>query len=326
MHDGYGVGLVFDLINDIIRTIVLFGSTILKNIHTYFSEIDYNSIGFDIINKYSTMKQTVVSTYNNNIDKNSILNISLEYSLYFIEYVKSFIYDYRVEPFNNNWISISYVDQTENDKKTLSFIFDETYDELDTIHFFKDNIVNDYCDDFNAWYNTAKAILLKDRKVFDCLISMRIENKYIYKVCNIEEEAFDELPFELSKVKFLSIEYTHPELDKPIVIEVDKNAYLIGNEILSCTFVKRALEYSCNIKNFDTDYVLKIMDNDLKTFELKSNEYIKLEKDSYKIIQKKCAIVQQHEEDEDEDEEDYQNEEDDFMETDFVDSHEVVDK
>ena len=320
MHDGYGVGLVFDLINDIISTIVLFGSTILKNIHTYLSEIDYNSIGFDIINKYSTMKQTVVSTYNNNIDKNSILNISLEYSLYFIEYVKSFIYDYRVEPFNNNWISISYVDQTENDKKTLSFIFDETYDQLDTIHFFKDNIVNDYCDDFNAWYNTAKAILLKDRKVFDCLISMRIENKYIYKVCNIEEEAFDELPFELSKVKFLSIEYTHPELDKPIVIEVDKNAYLIGNEILSCTFVKRALEYSCNIKNFDTDYVLKIMDNDLKTFELKSNEYIKLEKDSYKIIQKKCAIVQQDDEDEDEDEQD------DFMETDFVDSHEVVDK
>jgi hypothetical protein len=95
MHDGYGVGLVFDLINDIISTIVLFGSTILKNIHTYLSEIDYNSIGFDIINKYSTMKQTVVSTYNNNIDKNSILNISLEYSLYFIEYVKSFIYDYR---------------------------------------------------------------------------------------------------------------------------------------------------------------------------------------------------------------------------------------
>jgi hypothetical protein len=320
MHDGYGVGLVFDLINDIISTIVLFGSTILKNIHTYLSEIDYNSIGFDIINKYSTMKQTVVSTYNNNIDKNSILNISLEYSLYFIEYVKSFIYDYRVEPFNNNWISISYVDQTENDKKTLSFIFDETFDQLDTIHFFKDNIVNDYCDDFNAWYNTAKAILLKDRKVFDCLISMRIENKYIYKVCNIEEEAFDELPFELSKVKFLSIEYTHPELDKPIVIEVDKNAYLIGNEILSCTFVKRALEYSCNIKNFDTDYVLKIMDNDLKTFELKSNEYIKLEKDSYKIIQKKCAIVQQDDEDEDEDEQD------DFMETDFVDSHEVVDK
>jgi len=270
------------------------------------------------------MKQTVVSTYNNNIDKNSILNISLEYSLYFIEYVKSFIYDYRVEPFNNNWISISYVDQTENDKKTLSFIFDETYDQLDTIHFFKDNIVNDYCDDFNAWYNTAKAILLKDRKVFDCLISMRIENKYIYKVCNIEEDPFDELPFELSKVKFLSIEYTHPELQKSIVIEVDKNAYLIGNEILSCTFVKRALEYSCNIKNFDTDYVLKIMDNDLKTFELKSNEYIKLEKDSYKIIQKKCAIVQQ--DDEDEDEEDYQNEEDDFMETDFVDSHEVVDK
>ena len=53
MHDGYGVGLVFDLINDIISTIVLFGSTILKNIHTYLSDIDYNIIGFDMPTKFN---------------------------------------------------------------------------------------------------------------------------------------------------------------------------------------------------------------------------------------------------------------------------------
>jgi hypothetical protein len=325
MHDGYGVGLVFDLINDIISTIVLFGSTILKNIHTYFSEIDYNSIGYDIITKYSIMKQNIVKTYNNNVDKNSIMNLTLEYSLYFIEYVKSFIYDYRVEPFNNNWISISYVDQDEISKNTLSFIFEETYDELDSIHFFKNSIdIVEYCDDFKDWYNTAKTILIKEKKVYDCLISMRVDDKYIYKVCDTESEAFETLPCELSNVKFLSIGYTHPELKNQIVIEIDKNAYLVGNELLSCTFVKRALEYSSNVKNFDTDYVLTIMDNDLKTFELKSNEYIIIEKDTYKIIQKKCAIDEQQ--DEDEDEEDNQNEEDDFMETDFVDADEVVDK
>jgi len=168
----------------------------------------------------------------------------------------------------------------------LSFTFDETYDEIDSIYFFKNNIDIDYCSDFKEWYNTAKTILLKDRKVYDCLISMRMDDKYIYKVCDMESDSYDKLPCELSKVKFLSIEYIHPEVKNPIVIEIDKNAYLVGNELLSCTFVKRALEYSFNVKNFNTEYVLNIMDNNLKTFELKSNEFIILEKDSYKIIKR----------------------------------------
>ena len=336
MHDGYGVGLVFDLINNILTTISLVVYTILKNIYSYLSNIDYTGIGFDIINQYSIMKQTVVSTYNNNIDKNSMINVSLEYSLYFIDYVKSLLVGYRVEPFNNNWISISYVDQCENDKKTLSFTFDETYDQLEAIHFFKDSIDIDkqYCIDFKEWYYTAKSILLKDRKVYDCLISMRIDNKYIYTVCNIDEEPFDILPNEISKVKFLSIEYTHPELKSPIVIEIDKNAYLVGNEILSCTFVKRALEYSSNIKNFDTDYLLRIMDNDLNIFELKSNEYIKLEKDTYKIIQKKCDVDEDEHDREDGDELSECGElehsvnsdiDSDLVDADFVDSETVDD-
>jgi hypothetical protein len=313
MYDGNSIGSVFDLINDIITAITLIGYSILKFIYSYFSEIDYNSIGYDIITKYSIMKQNIVKTYNNNVDKNSIMNLTLEYSCYFVEYVKSLFFDYRIEPFNNNWISISYVDQDEISKNTLSFIFEETYDELDSIHFFKNSIdIVEYCDDFKDWYNTAKTILIKEKKVYDCLISMRVDDKYIYKVCDTESEAFETLPCELSNVKFLSIGYTHPELKNQIVIEIDKNAYLVGNELLSCTFVKRALEYSSNVKNFDTDYVLTIMDNDLNIFELKSNEYIIIEKDTYKIIQKKCAIDEEQEEDEDED--------------DFVDADEVVDK
>ena len=287
MYDGHGVGPVFHLINDIITAITLIGYSILKFIYSYFSEIDYNSIGYNIITKYSIMKQNIVKTYNNNVDKNSIMNLTLEYSCYLVEYVKSLFFDYRIEPFNNNWISISYVDQDESAKKTLSFIFEETYDELDTIHFFKNSIdIVEYCDDFKDWYNTAKTILIKEKKVYDCLISMRVDDKYIYKVCDTESEPFNTLPSELSNVKFLSIGYIHPEVKNPIVIDIDKNAYLVGNELLSCTFVKRALEYSCNVKHFDTDYILTIMDNKLNIFELKSNEYIIIEKDTYKIIEK----------------------------------------
>ena len=46
------------------------------------------------------------------------------------------------------------------------------------------------------------------------------------------------------------------------------------------------LEYQySSFSVFVLDYVLKIMDDNIKTFELKSNEYILLDSDSYKIIQ-----------------------------------------
>ena len=286
MYSGYGIGSVFDLINEILNFISLLLYSIFKFIYSFVTDIDYNLVSLEIITRYSKMKEDVVSVYNKNFDKNSFVNTTLEYVCYCIEQLKSIALGYRIEPFNNNWVSISYVDQSEIDKVNLSFTFDETYDEIDSIYFFKNNIDIDYCRNFEEWYNTAKTILLKDRKVYDCLISMRMDDKYIYKVCDMESDSYDKLPCELSKVKFLSIEYIHPEVKNPIVIEIDKNAYLVGNEILSCTFVKRALEYSFNVKNFDTEYVLRIMDNNLKTFELKSNEFIILEKDSYKIIKR----------------------------------------
>jgi hypothetical protein len=286
MYSGYGIGSVFDLINEILNFISLLVYSIFKFIYSFVTDIDYNLVSLDIVTTYSKMKQDVVSVYNKNFDKNSFVNTTLEYVCYCIEQLKSIALGYRIEPFNNNWVSISYVDQSEIDKVNLSFTFDETYDEIDSIYFFKNNIDIDYCSNFEEWYNTAKTILLKDRKVYDCLISMRMDDKYIYKVCDMESDSYDKLPCELSKVKFLSIEYIHPEVKNPIVIEIDKNAYLVGNELLSCTFVKRALEYSFNVKNFDTEYVLNIMDNNLKTFELKSNEFIILEKDSYKIIKR----------------------------------------
>jgi hypothetical protein len=60
----------------------------------------------------------------------------------------------------------------------------------------------------------------------------------------------------------------------------------VGNEILSPTFVKRHLEYMNSSKNFDMTYVLKIMDNNLNNFELKSHEYIVLDKMEYKVVNK----------------------------------------
>jgi hypothetical protein len=91
--------------------------------------------------------------------------------------------------------------------------------------------------------------------------------------------------FEQSDMRFLSIEYSYPGIEKPIFIDVHKYAYMVDNEILSPAFIKRFFDHNIGIDKdvFRSEYVLKIMDNNLNNFELKSDQYILLQPNSYVI-------------------------------------------
>lgn len=94
------------------------------------------------------------------------------------------------------------------------------------------------------------------------------------------------ISFVPSSVRFLSVEYRHPAMDRPISLEIDKMFYLEGNHLLSAAFVRRCLEYQCEpeLYYFDMNYTLIVLDNEVNIIELKSHQYVVLEKDSYKII------------------------------------------
>jgi hypothetical protein len=75
-------------------------------------------------------------------------------------------------------------------------------------------------------------------------------------------------------------------MENKINIEIDPLFYLDQNELFSSIFVLRCLEYQPLPYVFDSDYKLHIMDNEIKMFDLGSNEYIKLNKSGYTIINK----------------------------------------
>jgi hypothetical protein len=94
------------------------------------------------------------------------------------------------------------------------------------------------------------------------------------------------LLFESSGMRFLSIEYSYPGINKPIFIDVDKHAYFVDNEILSPAFIKRFFDHNIGIDKdvFRSEYVLKIMDNNLNNFEITNKQYIILDTaNTYKI-------------------------------------------
>ena len=95
--------------------------------------------------------------------------------------------------------------------------------------------------------------------------------------------SYDNLSFDKSDTKFISIEYNHPDLSSPIELYLDKSWFFVGNELFTPSFILRLLEYQSIMYFFDEDYSVKIMDNNCTIFTLKWDEYVLLTKDSYEV-------------------------------------------
>jgi hypothetical protein len=71
-------------------------------------------------------------------------------------------------------------------------------------------------------------------------------------------------------------------------INVPKSHYIADNEILSKTYVLRYLEHLPIYKRWifdDSEYELRIVDDDSNVFSLRGNQYIKLLPDGYEILE-----------------------------------------
>ena len=89
-----------------------------------------------------------------------------------------------------------------------------------------------------------------------------------------------------TSAKFLEIEYNCGSLS-PITIEVPKSHYFAGNEILSKAYVLRYLEHLPVYVRWifiESEYSLRIIDEDSEVFSLNSRQYVRFEPDGYKIV------------------------------------------
>jgi hypothetical protein len=86
-----------------------------------------------------------------------------------------------------------------------------------------------------------------------------------------------------SEVEILFVEYHHPDMSAPVLLNLPKSMMNVGNEILSSVFILKLLEQSGVEFVFDPRYYLRCMDGDVNMFELASKQYITLGATSYKI-------------------------------------------
>ena len=91
--------------------------------------------------------------------------------------------------------------------------------------------------------------------------------------------------YEKSSIYFLSILLLQNDTQFNIILKRDE--YIVGNEILSKTFIARYSKYN-GWWRFDTklSYDIQIMDNKLNVFNINDNNAIVLDKKIYSIIHK----------------------------------------
>jgi hypothetical protein len=141
--------------------------------------------------------------------------------------------------------------------------------------------------------NMSMDVLQSDDTITECLIKLSISPEYtLFRVINriftqmktsndattSQESIIDndhkKSILKTSSVKFLSIEYEHPDMNEPICIKLPSSFYLEGNCILSAAFIRQWLAETGVPYVFDNRYTIYIIDQDVYSISLSNKEYI----------------------------------------------------
>jgi hypothetical protein len=233
-------------------------------------------------------------------DNNEIIRAPIDTSIWLYEQAVIISSNKKHEPNAANWISVCRLVKSE-DASMNRIPYLETYrivshpliDEM-AAHFENAftsvlclmNIPEDTNDD-----NANEPILSDHAKQYihdmiqnDTLIIMKTEthrlddpNGFAYRVylCNRRSEVVPELNLFLhSKYRLLSASYTCPGRTEPIALNIPREMFIVGNEILSPAFVRRCLEYQGYGDVFSMDYTIDLIDGEINQSSMKSHQYL----------------------------------------------------
>jgi hypothetical protein len=228
-----------------------------------------------------------------------LMKQAVEIISYYVQYVKNVYCGIKIEPYSKTWVNLSvlYWDQDIGydthegysynnpifDKLTQNFLLSNNAEsKINFIQSVNKNIFTNSYNNLVCFTDIYKSSVVKE-----IMVIMKWLNKYIVeiKTANNEEYVGTQFPVVSSRVKFLSILYTHPNMKNPIEIDLGDKYNIMHNKILSPLFLKRYLEYSYDENQyiFDMNYRLKIIDSNIKSYELISDNYIILYKDTFEV-------------------------------------------
>jgi hypothetical protein len=209
---------------------------------------------------------------------NPFVQIIVDNTYYNVQTIIAILINKKLEPMKSNWICYSFL--IERDR---SFIGDSYY-LINTYDYFKNNIVSiQLLNDISN--KTTDIVSIKSKtNILEGMITVKIGKRYLNLIYLQNSKVSDaSLIFIPCNYCFLSIKYTNPLMKTPIYIDIDKEYYYKNNEILSPLFIKRYLEHQSLNYYFDMNYVVEILDDNVQSYIINSNQYILLGETNYII-------------------------------------------
>ncbi len=184
---------------------------------------------------------------------------------YLSTYTCNTIYQKRTEPFEVYWWSICRITEKETLEEII--LFEKPFFVTEN-----DFIIYHFIDFYACFYNRSN----NNRSNNNNSNEQSVELFERWNLINPKK----------SNIRFLSIQYTHPELEEPVELNLENQWYFIGNELLGKIHILRILEYQFSKSQyiFDERYILKIIDSNINIFEITAEQYIRLEQESYEVI------------------------------------------
>jgi hypothetical protein len=277
-----------DFLSHIYDNVALFCGIILDyciiyffKIVDYLKNVDYRAIGVKLLVLYSNISSRIYKVCNKLYKTQPLVKEYVDKAIYYKNSAIAFIENYKIEPSSKNWICTAallqngaglYVDDP--------YQFNDHYDIITD-----DETESSILNEFNDLLVVTGNCLTTDTHIKSFLLSIKYNSAYVYRIVNSSRTDYDVvIPPIKSSVKFISIEYTHPNMKSSLFIDLDKNYYMVGNELLSPIFVKRYLCYQSLKYWFDGGYVLNIIDGELNSVSIKSNQHVVLNNDTYEIV------------------------------------------
>jgi len=255
---------------------------------------------------YNTVADYLISFYNTNENVKTIVD-EVEYKA---TQVYSFMINRKTAPRDPIWFCTAWL--TPNDiSLTRYYNYNEEY-----LHFFTKYFCNDLFEfgpDCHSEYairylqSVNSYLEKKPLTMYPLLIIKTItpENVPFFSVRNAKSPLAP-FTYKKSSAKFISIEYTHPEMTEAIELKLDDGYYVNGNELFSPAFVLRLLEYQSISYFFDNRYKIRILDSECSMFDFGFETHLLLSEHGY--VMKTTEVIQSNDEDDGDDGDDADNE------------------
>lgn len=194
----------------------------------------------------------------------------------------------RIEPFAHNWTCVSALIKSYYNYQNFTYKYNELYECKEDISY----------SEYKELFETVRCIIKSETSIQECVVSCKFEDEYVHRICSLQlyDKPISDISVERSEIKFITIEYYNDQHSNssPVILELKNGELLVNNELLSASFVKRMLEHQAPYHVYNKDYMIVLMDNNLRTIRLYEGDYIVLHNNYYSLMNQdgSCVNVQ----------------------------------